>query len=99
MRLISSQRYLDNLLVHEKHKNRDFEVLVSPEFEYDGDTFKVVIDGHHSLAAAKLAGVAPDFVEATCDYIGLCESDPQEFLNIARIDDDYYDVETGNIVW
>lgn len=108
MQIISSQHYLDDEIVQQKLESRDFEVTLSPEFEFDGLRIAVVLDGHHSLAAAKLAGVKPEFIEATKqtnDIIGLLEAtdeheaNPESFLEAAWVDGDYYDVETGMDVW
>lgn len=108
MQIISSQHYLDEDIVAAKMAAEDFEVLISPVFEFEGQTVAVVLDGHHSLAAAKRAGVAPDFVEATKqdnDRVALLESTPDHegspdaFLEATWVDGDYYNVETGECVW
>ena len=62
---ISSQRYLNDAIVAQKIEAQDFVVLVSPEFEVAGIVVRVVLDGHHSYAAAIEAGASPEFVEAT----------------------------------
>ena len=96
---LSSQRYLDNDLVSAKLGAGDFAVAVSPVFNIDGKTYRTVLDGHHSLAAAKKAGVAPDFVEhsaADNDAIGLLNAGRlEDFLRATRMDSDLYDVDTG----
>lgn len=101
--LISSQRYTSDEVVAEKIANQDFCVQVSPEFEIDGMLVRVVTDGHHSLAAAKQAGVDPVFYEQDAsenDMIGLIEQGRiDDFMAVARIDSDYYDVATGMDVW
>lgn len=100
--IISSQRYIDDTIVASKIVASDFTVLVSPAFSIDGETYRVVLDGHHSLAAATEAGVAPDFSEATSqdhDAIYLLQTDPDQFLIATRLDSDYYDVATGLDVW
>lgn len=103
MKTISSQRYTNEEIVAEKIAAEDFEVFVSPAFEIEGETVRVVLDGHHSFAAAKEAGVSPVFVEYTAtehDAIGLIEAGEFEsFLEAAHMGDDYYDVETGECVW
>jgi hypothetical protein len=101
--ILSSQRYINDEIVAEKINSNDITVLVSPEFSYAGGVYRVVLDGHHSLQAAKEMGVSPICVEATnleCDYIGLIEKgEIEEFLQLARIDADYYDIDTGHIEW
>lgn len=101
-RTISSQRYLDEAIVAAKVSARDFTVCVSPEFQIDGETFQVVLDGHHSLAAAREAGVTPDYVTATAqdhDAVSLISKNVELFLEVAHCGDNYYDVETGVDVW
>lgn len=63
-RLITVQSYLDEATVAEKQAAGDYTVLVSPEFDLDGEQARVVLDGHHSLNAALRDGVAPELVEA-----------------------------------
>jgi len=62
-----------------------------------------VLDGHHSLAAAKEDGVSPEFVEYDAtehDAICLLESgDIEGFLKATHMGDDYYNVDTGKDVW
>lgn len=101
--IISSQRHIDDEIVAEKLKSGDFEVTLSPEFEYAGGLYQVLLDGHHRLAAAKRAGVEPSYVVATPqtnDRVGLIRSgEIEDFLRGGRIDSDYYDVETGHDIW
>lgn len=103
VRIISSQHYLDADIVAEKIAAVDFEVLVSPVFEIDGESYRVVIDGHHSLAAAKAAGEAPVFVEATVqdsDRVALIErGEIEDFMELSYVDGEWYDVATGRAVW
>ena len=102
VRTISAQRFIDDEIVARKLEDQDFEVSVSPAFEVDGwGLVRVVTDGHHSLAAAKLAGVDPVWHEQDArenDTIALLSRGEQgidDFLTAHRIDSDYYDVATG----
>lgn len=61
-RIITHQRFLNEAKVQEKIDAADFVVNVTPPFEDEGKLYRMVIDGHHSLAAAKRAGVAPVFI-------------------------------------
>lgn len=103
MQTISSQHHIDDEIVAAKLAARDFEVLVSPVFEVAGAVVRVVLDGHHSLAAAKLAGVEPEYITADAtinDKVALLErGDGEGFLEVAWIDGDYYDVDTRESVW
>jgi len=99
MKTISSQSYRDDDIIAEKLANRDFKVYVTPAFEIDGEEYRVVTDGHHSLEAAKIAGVDPEFIEQTVmdnDNIAMIENGQIEmFLEHAYVDTDWYDIETG----
>jgi phage-related protein (TIGR01555 family) len=66
VQLITNQTFLDPEIVRQKQELKDYVVTVTPALP-DPDTLKmyrIVIDGHHSLEAARIDGVAPDFVEA-----------------------------------
>lgn len=103
--IISSQRYIDEDIVDEKIRNKDFEVHISPRFYYEGAAYQVVTDGHHSLIAAKRQGVAPVFIvdtQADNDRIGLLEKSQEcldDFLAQCYVDSDWYDIATGKDVW
>lgn len=101
--LITSQHYIDDEIVAAKIEAGDFEVQVSPEFEFDGQTFRVVTDGHHSLVAAIEAGIEPAFVEQSAqdnDRIGLLlAGDVAGFLDACWMDGEYRFAATGEAVW
>jgi hypothetical protein len=63
--LITSQSYIDDNIVAAKIAEADYAVQVSPEIEYEGETFRVVLDDLNSLAAALDQGVAPELIELT----------------------------------
>jgi uncharacterized protein len=62
-RLITHQRFLDEKKVAEKIAAKDFLVNVTPEFEDSGKKYRMIIDGHHSLAAAVRSGHIPVFTQ------------------------------------
>lgn len=101
--IITSQRYIDEEIVKEKLAAEDFEVMLSPSFEIDGEIYQVILDGHHSWHAAKAAGVEPSYWVAECcdhDAIGLLDQGKEElFLETVWMDSEYYDIETGSDVW
>lgn len=103
MQVISSQRYTDEDIVAAKLAAADFSVLVSPEFVIDGKAVCVVLDGHHSLAAAAAAGVVPSYDVADAsqhDAVALlARGEFEDFLAATHMGDDYYDVATGECVW
>lgn len=69
VRLVTNQQFVDLAIVNEKLLAQDFTVQVSPLFVTEaGERYRIVIDGHHSLAAARKAGVPPMLVEG--DYTG-----------------------------
>ena len=98
MKTISSQRYRDPAIVAKKSAAQDYTAYYV-EVEIDGEDFRVVVDGHHSLEAAKQDG-------AEVDWEHLVELQPseapqavQDFLIQHWMDSDYYDVDTGLAVW
>ena len=100
--IISSQRYLDDNTVQAKRESRDYVVTVSPEFEIDGVVMQAVIDGHHSLAAAKADGVGPEFVVASLqedDRIAILDRSINDYLEVCYMDSDWYDIATGKGVF
>lgn len=102
MKTISAQEYRDEAIIQQKLEAQDFEVYVTPVFEVEGKEYRVVVDGHHSLEAAKLAGVDPVFVEmgGEHDAVDLINRGKiEDALEILRVDCDYYDIETGNFAF
>lgn len=100
--LISSQRYLDSLKVIDKAlRFKRFVVSVHP-IVMRGVQYTILMDGHHNYAAAKLAGVEPDFRPVTkklMKIIGEMSESEREALFINNITDShYYDIETGEVV-
>lgn len=72
-KLMTNQTFIDPEIVRAKIAEADFRVQVSPAFpDSTGALFRIIIDGHHSLAAARTAGVPPVFVEGdygSSDYV------------------------------
>jgi hypothetical protein len=100
--IISSQRHLDGEIVAAKRAAHDYAVTLSPEFEVGDVQYQAILDGHHSLAAAKLDGVDPVYRVATVqvsDNVALLDASIEDFLTASWIDSDWYDVETGLNVW
>lgn len=62
--LITNQQFTDPAIVAQKIAEGDYTVELSPEFQTAaGKTYRVVINGHHSLAAALEANKVPEFVQ------------------------------------
>jgi len=101
--IISSQRHIDNSIVDTKAASCDFDVFVSPEFVFEGGIYQVVLDGHHSLEAAKQTGNNPVFIELDAsehDAILLLDDNrANDFLTTTAMDSDYYDISTGLYIW
>ena len=101
--LISSQDYLDDDKVSEKSNNGDYVVQISPEFEVDGEKYRVIVDGHHSLAAAIADGKTPEFEEQSSrhnDHIAALENgNVDDFLEQTHMGDDWRNRITGKSVF
>ena len=98
MKVISSQRYLDENKVAEKVnelKARKVETLVLEVWEVGFEDLYILGDGHHRLAAAKELGIKVKFVESKHPE-GLTGED---LLEQSWIDSDWYYIETGETVW
>lgn len=100
--LISSQRYLNMSIVNKRATRfKRFIVNVHPVV-LRGVQYTILMDGHHNYAAAKLAGVDPDYRPVTkkvMKIIGGMSEREQEALFINNVtDSDYYYVETGEVV-
>ncbi len=96
--LISSQRFLDDEIVEAKRAAEDYTVAVA-QVVVDGVEYQVVVDGHHSMAAAKADGVAVDFEACHPESQAHANRDPLGFLEQNHAGDDYYFVATGHLVW
>lgn len=99
--LISSQRYLDEDIVEQKRAEKDYDVYYAHIENPDtGEKYRWVVDGHHSLAAAKLDGVSPNMIESDYDYQSEIDSMGfDDFLAAHNDGDEWYDTNTGDNVW
>lgn len=81
VQLITNQMYLDPAVVAQKQQEQDYRVQVSVPLP-DPDTgrmYRIILDGHHSLEAARIDGVAPEFEEgnyADSDYFDAHDGSP-----------------------
>ncbi len=101
-RLISSQRYLNQAIVAERAvKFKRFIVNVFP-FVLRGTQYTILMDGHHNFAAARLAGIEPDFRPVSKKLMkilkGMSAKDVEALLINNVTDSDYYFVDTGEVV-
>ncbi len=98
MKVISSQRYLDENKVAEKVdelKAERVETLELEVWEVGFEDLYILKDGHHRLAAAKELGIKVEFVEGSHPE-GLTG---ENLLEQSWIDSDWYYIETGENVW
>ena len=100
--LISSQRHLNRDTVLRKFTNFKVFIVRTLDIELRGKRYRVLIDGHHNLAAARLSGVEPTW-----------KGPPQKFERIRKrmkldefaafminnlTDSDWYFHDTGEVV-
>ncbi len=100
--LISSQRYLDKAKVNDRAARfKRFIVSVYP-IVLRGQQYTILMDGHHNYAAAKLAGIEPDYRPITKKVqriLGEMSGREREAFFINNVtDSNYYFVETGEVV-
>ena len=100
--MISSQRYLDRQLV--QHKASSFKVFIVRTLELDlrGRRYRILLDGHHNLAAARLAGTEPTWRGPPSKILRIQQrTSPAKFawMMINNLtDSDWYYVDTGEVV-
>nr|WP_273544575.1 chromosome partitioning protein ParB [Halomonas profundi] len=100
--LISSQRYLNEAVI--KRKAETFKVFMVRVHEcaLRGKRYRIIIDGHHNYAAAKLRCVEPTFSGPGNKFLRhLNKMTPRQqeaFLTNNLTDCPHYYVETGEIV-
>ena len=102
--IITNQTYLDPDIVAAKRAACDYSVQISPAFEIDGVEYAVVLDGHHSLAAALSANAEPRWttlnVREHDALVYLEEADGGlKLLDYLATSDDWRDALTGQLVF
>jgi len=96
--LISSQRYLDEEVVAAKQADQDYTVQYAV-VTVEGEEYLVVVDGHHSLEAAKRDGAELDLEECEAETFRFAARNPGGFLEQHHHGEDYYRCATGGLVW
>jgi len=100
--LISCQRYLNEAVI--KRKAETFKVFVVRVHECTlrGKRYRIIVDGHHNYAAAKLCGVEPTFSGPGNKFLRhlnkMAPRQQEAFLINSLTDCEHYYVETGEIV-
>lgn len=100
--LISSQRHLDPSIVGRKAATFKVFVVNVIETTLRGKRYRVLVDGHHNLAAARIVGIEPTWRGAPKKLQRIMAKTPardfERFLINNLTDADWYDVATGNVV-
>ena len=104
MKVISSQHYTDERIVARKMteiKGRESITLpVIYAGEYDGESLYILVDGHHRGAAAKALDIKIEYEVRDRSELGY---DPdwslEQALEAMWLDGDWYDFETGELVF
>ncbi|MGO4398425.1 hypothetical protein [Achromobacter sp. PAB15] len=100
--LISSQRHLDPDKV--RHKAGHFQVFIvrTVEMQLRGRSYRILLDGHHNLAAAKLRRVEPTWRGPSSKLVRIMrEMEAQAFARMLinnLTDSEWYFVESGEVV-
>ncbi|MDE4918383.1 hypothetical protein ACUXAV_000425 [Cupriavidus metallidurans] len=100
--LISSQRHLDRKKVAVKAFSFQVFIVRVADVTLRGKPYRVIIDGHHNLAAAKMAGETPTWRGPNAKWKRIREqmgaADFERFLINNLTDSDWYYVDTGLVV-
>lgn len=100
--LISSQRYLNTLKVQQKAATFAVFIVRVLDVTLRGQRYRVMLDGHHNFAAAKLRGVEPQWRGAPRKFLRIMKSmsaqDFERFLINNLTDSDWFFIETGEVV-
>lgn len=100
--LISSQRYLNPKKVLRKAMTFKSFIVSTLTIELRGAKYRVMLDGHHNLAAAKRAGVEPIWRGPSHKMQrllqGMNKNDVAQFLINNLTDSDWYFIDSGEVV-
>ncbi|WP_426237498.1 hypothetical protein [Pseudomonas sp. TWP3-2] len=100
--LISSQRYLNPKKVQRKAGTFKTFIVSTLTVELRGAMYRVLLDGHHNLAAAKVAGVEPEWRGPSLKMQRLLKhkskADVALFLINNLTDSDWYFIDSGQVV-
>lgn len=100
--LISSQRYLNPKKVLRKASTFKKFIVTTLTIELRGAKYRVMLDGHHNLAAARLAGVEPEWRGPSLKMQrllrGMNKAQVARFLINNLTDSDWYFIDSGEPV-
>lgn len=100
--LISSQRFLNPKKVQRKASTFKKFIVSTLTIELRGAKYRVMLDGHHNLAAARLAGVEPEWRGPSLKMQrllrGMNKAQMARFLINNLTDSDWYFIDSGEPV-
>ncbi len=100
--LISSQRFLDRQTVLRKAAAFKVFIVRTLDLELRGRRYRILLDGHHNLAAAKLVGAEPTWRGPPPKFQRIQRrTSPADFARLMinnLTDSDWYYVDTGEVV-
>ncbi|GFM87768.1 hypothetical protein PSCICO_31670 [Pseudomonas cichorii] len=100
--LISSQRYLNRDVVARKAAKFKVFIVRTLDIELRGKTYRLLLDGHHNLAATRLVGVEPAWRGPPPKFERIMKRMPADefaaFMINNLTDSDWYFHNTGQVV-
>lgn len=100
--LISSQRYLSPSVVARKAAKFNVFIVRTVDVELRGTIYRLLLDGHHNLAAARLVGVEPTWKGPPPKFERIMKRMPASDFAALMInnltDSDWYFHDTGQVV-
>ncbi|WP_336334673.1 hypothetical protein [Pseudomonas putida] len=100
--LISSQRYLNREVIDKKAAKFKVFVVRTIDLEMRGKLYRIILDGHHNLAAARLIGAEPTWKGPPPKFERLMKGMTTERFTAFMInnltDSDWYFHDTGQVV-
>lgn len=100
--LISSQRYLSRDVIAKKAATFKVFVVRTVHMEIRGKPYRILLDGHHNLAAARLVGAEPSWKGPPPKFERFMRRMPAEdfaaFMINNLTDSDWYFHDTGEVV-
>lgn len=100
MRYITSQLERLESVVAAKQAAEDYEVRFVELTMDDGETIRLVIDGHHSHEAAKRDGADIDWIDVTDEYATeIRHLGGNGFCDAHSCGEGWWEIETGKAAW
>lgn len=100
--IISSQRYLNREVIMRKAAKFKVFVVRTVDLEMRGKVYRIILDGHHNLAAARLIGATPIWKGPPPKFERIMKSMTADsfaaFMINNLTDSDWYFHDTGQVV-